>query len=60
MNSCNRLHRMCQTDRLRHSKITHFTLSDQFPDRARDVLNQHIWVDTVLVIEVEMIGPGAL
>jgi hypothetical protein len=39
--------------RLRHAEVLHLAGLDEFLDRARDVLDGHLRVDPVLVVEVD-------
>ena len=44
----------------RHAEMPDLALGNQIADRARDILDRHIGIDPVLIIEVDMIGPQPL
>ena len=39
--------------RLGHAEVLHLAGLDKVLDCARDVLDRHLWVDAVLVVEVD-------
>src|SRR6266550_4666646 len=39
-----------------HAEVLHLALRNQFLDRARHVFDRHVWVDTVLIIEIDDVG----
>src|SRR5713101_1091786 len=43
----------------RHPEVFHLSLPDQVLDRSRHVFDRHAWVDTVLIIEIDDVGPEA-
>ena len=46
--------------RLRKAEMPDLAFGDQVLDRARDVFHRHGRIDTVLIEQVDMVGPQAL
>ena len=42
---------------LRHSEVLHFALRNELLHGAGDVFDWHLWIDAVLVKEIDDIGP---
>src|SRR5205823_1602934 len=40
-----------------HAEVLHLALRNQFLDRSRHVFDRHVRVDTVLIIEIDDVGP---
>jgi len=51
------VHGVAPTDRLctslREAEVFDLSLMHRFPDCARDLLDRHIWVNAVLVIQID-------
>ena len=45
------------SSRLRQTEVQHFAGVDQFSHRASHVLDRHLGVDAVLVVQIDMVGP---
>src|SRR5213594_123911 len=43
--------------RFGHAEVLHLALRNQFLDRSRHVFDRHVWVDAVLIIEIDDVGP---
>src|SRR5438034_3663703 len=43
-----------------HAEVLHLALCNQFLDRARHVLDRDVRVDTVLIIQIDDVGPESL
>ena len=56
-----RQHRVRKANRLRarlgEAEVPDLARLDQILDRARDVLDRHLGIDPVLIVEIDMIGP---
>ena len=46
----------CAGARLRESEMQHFAFLDEFLNRASNVLDRHVRIDTMLVEEVNAVG----
>jgi len=59
LNRCDRLHRVCAADRLRsrfgQAEVLDLALLNQVLHRARDVLDGHIRIDAVLVMQIDRV-----
>jgi hypothetical protein len=60
LNRSDGLHRVraadCLRRRFRHSEVPHLSLLNELFHRASDVLDGYIWVDSVLIEEVDCVG----
>src|SRR5207249_8851157 len=41
----------------RHAEVLHLALPNQFLDRSGHILDRHVWVNPVLIVEIDHIGP---
>src|ERR1700722_1468917 len=46
--------------RLGQAEVLHLTLVDEVLQGARNILNRHVRIDTVLVEEIDHVGPQSL
>lgn len=50
----------CLGASLRETEMAHLADIDQFPDSAGDVLDRHLGIDTVLIEQINIVGPRTL
>ena len=59
-----RLHRVCTTDRARarlgQTEVLHLACGNQVADSSRHIFDGHVWIDAVLVEQIDRVDPEPL